>query len=84
MSEMLRNLALSSFLSISILKIDNVYIGCHSHKKNKYNINVCSTNIDNELDSANCVSCHMPKVKGSVSNMHETKGCGKFIPKKEK
>ena len=51
----------------------NVCIGCHSHKKNKYDINVCSTNIDNELDSANCVSCHMPKVKGSVSNMNKTK-----------
>ena len=51
----------------------NVCIGCHSHKKNKYDINVCSTNIDNQLDGANCVSCHMPKVKGSVSNMNETK-----------
>ena len=51
----------------------NVCIGCHSHKKNKYNINVCSTNINNELDGANCVSCHMPKVKGSVSNMNKTK-----------
>ena len=51
----------------------NVCIGCHSHKKNKYDINVCSTNIDNTLDGANCVSCHMPKVKGSVSNMNKTK-----------
>jgi len=51
----------------------NVCIGCHSHKKNKYDINVCSTNIDNELDSANCVSCHMPKVKGSVSTLNKTK-----------
>ena len=54
-------------------KNGNVCIGCHSHKQNKYEINVCSTNIDNELDGANCVSCHMPKVKGSVSNMNETK-----------
>jgi hypothetical protein len=37
----------------------NVCIGCHSHKKNKYDMNVCSTN--------------MPKVKGSVSNLNETK-----------
>ena len=51
----------------------NVCIGCHSHKKNKHNLNVCSTNIENEMDGANCVSCHMPKVDGSVSNMHETK-----------
>ena len=51
----------------------NVCIGCHSHKKNKHQINVCSTNIENELDGDNCVSCHMPKVEGSVSNLHKTK-----------
>jgi len=50
----------------------NVCIGCHSHKKNKHDLNVCSTNIDNEMDGANCVSCHMPKVEGSVSDLHET------------
>jgi len=51
----------------------NVCIGCHSHKMNKHGLNVCSTNIDNELDGANCVSCHMPKVEGSVSDMKERK-----------
>ena len=50
----------------------NVCIGCHSHRMNKHGLNVCSTNIDNELNAANCVSCHMPKIDGSVSNMHET------------
>lgn len=51
----------------------NVCIGCHSHKMNKHKLNVCSTNVDNELDRANCVSCHMPKVEGTVSNMNKTK-----------
>jgi formate-dependent nitrite reductase cytochrome c552 subunit len=55
------------------MKNGNVCIGCHSHKMNKHKLNVCSTNIDNELNSANCVSCHMPKVDGSVSILHETK-----------
>lgn len=54
------------------LKNGNVCIGCHSHKMNKHGLNVCSTNIDNEMDGANCVSCHMPKVEGSVSLLHET------------
>jgi len=54
-------------------KNGNVCIGCHSHKKNKFGLNICSTNIANEMDGANCVSCHMPKVKGSVSNLRETK-----------
>jgi len=54
------------------IKNGNVCIGCHSHKMNKHQLNVCSTNIDNEMDGANCVSCHMPQVKGSVSNLHKT------------
>ena len=54
-------------------KNGNVCIGCHSHKMNKHKLNVCSTNIDNEMDGANCVSCHMPKVKGSVSNFKDRK-----------
>lgn len=54
-------------------KNGNMCIGCHSHKKNKAKLNVCSTNISNEMDKANCVSCHMPKVAGSISNVRETK-----------
>ncbi len=56
-----------------IMKNGNVCIGCHSHKANKSGLNVCSTNIANEMDGANCVSCHMPKVKGSVSDMTQRK-----------
>lgn len=55
------------------MKNGNVCIGCHSHKMNKWGLNVCSTNIDNVMDGANCVSCHMPKVKGSVSGFKDTK-----------
>ncbi|WP_373000025.1 multiheme c-type cytochrome [Sulfurimonas sp.] len=55
------------------MKNGNVCVGCHSHKMNKHGLNVCSTNIDNELNGANCVSCHMPKVEGSVSLLHKTK-----------
>jgi hypothetical protein len=55
------------------IKNGNVCIGCHSHKKNKHGLNVCSTNIDNEMDGANCVSCHMPKVDGTISSLHKTK-----------
>ena len=55
------------------MKNGNVCIGCHSHKMNKHKLNVCSTNIDNQMDGANCVSCHMPKVDGTVSNLSKTK-----------
>lgn len=55
------------------MKNGNVCMGCHSHKMNKYKLNVCSTDKNNEMEKANCVSCHMPKVKGSVSILHKTK-----------
>jgi hypothetical protein len=54
------------------IKNGNVCVGCHSHKQNKYKLNVCSTNIANEMDGANCVSCHMPKVDGTASILNET------------
>jgi hypothetical protein len=51
----------------------NVCMGCHSHKKNKFGLNVCSTDENKEIENSNCVSCHMPKVKGSVSTYKDTK-----------
>jgi len=54
-------------------KNGNVCVGCHSHYKNDYDINICSTNDHNELDSANCVSCHMPKVDGEPSVISKKK-----------
>ncbi len=54
-------------------KNGNVCIGCHSHYRNDYGVNVCSTNSNHELDSANCVSCHMPKVDGSPSTLNQKK-----------
>lgn len=50
----------------------DVCLGCHSHKKNKYNLNVCVTDIQNEIDGDNCISCHMPKVNGNVSDLYKT------------
>jgi hypothetical protein len=57
----------------NLMKSGNTCIGCHSHKMNKFKLNVCSTDIKNRVDGANCVSCHMPKVKGSASSIHDTK-----------
>jgi len=51
----------------------NICAGCHSHKMNKHQLNVCSTNVANEVDGSNCVSCHMPQVDGSVSTLKERK-----------
>lgn len=51
----------------------NVCIGCHSHNVNKSGLNLCSTNVNDEMSGTNCVSCHMPKVEGSFSSIIETK-----------
>lgn len=51
----------------------NVCIGCHSHNVNKSGLNLCSTNVNDEMSKSNCVSCHMPKVEGSFSSIMETK-----------
>ncbi|NPA03724.1 MAG: hypothetical protein GXO61_02575 [Epsilonproteobacteria bacterium] len=51
----------------------NVCMGCHSHKRNRFGLNVCSTNENREIENSNCTRCHMPKVKGSVSTLRETK-----------
>jgi len=54
-------------------KNGNVCIGCHSHFRNRFEVNICSTNDHNELDSANCVSCHMQRIPGSPSNKKQRK-----------
>jgi len=51
----------------------NVCMGCHSHRRNRFGLNVCSTNENREIENSNCTRCHMPKVKGSVSTLRETK-----------
>ncbi|MDD2651826.1 MAG: multiheme c-type cytochrome [Sulfurimonas sp.] len=51
----------------------NVCIGCHSHNLNAHGLNLCSTNVNDEMSTSNCVSCHMPKVEGSFSSIIETK-----------
>ena len=51
-------------------KNGNICIGCHSHYKNKYGVNICSYNKNNVLNSLNCVSCHMPKIVGYVADIN--------------
>lgn len=51
----------------------NVCVGCHSHNVNAHGLNLCSTNNNDELSKANCVSCHMPQVAGSVTELSKGK-----------
>ena len=55
------------------IKNGNICMGCHSHKVNKHSLTLCATQSENDMGEANCISCHMPKVKGSASNISDTK-----------
>jgi len=49
-------------------------MGCHSHKQNGKGFDVCRTNPKGaESKEENCISCHMPKVKGSATTIRESK-----------
>jgi len=53
----------------------NVCIGCHSHKQNSNKLQVCSMDLEKHQNSEkeNCITCHMPKVKGSFTTLKESK-----------
>ena len=51
-----------------------VCMGCHSHKQNAHEFNICSMDVkEQKADEKNCISCHMPMVQGSFSNSKSTK-----------
>jgi len=53
----------------------NVCIGCHSHKQNAHKLEVCTMELDKNPNSEkeNCITCHMPKVQGSFTTLHDSK-----------
>ncbi len=49
-------------------------MGCHSHFKNAYDVDICNTDKAGiSTKNNNCISCHMPKVKGSATTIKITK-----------
>jgi len=48
-------------------------MGCHSHKQNAHQFDVCETDAKADAqDEKNCISCHMPMIKGNMNTVHET------------
>lgn len=48
-------------------------MGCHSHLKNDNNLDLCRVEKEGAQDEeTNCISCHMPKVKGSATSIKQT------------
>lgn len=52
----------------------NTCMGCHSHLTNQNSVDLCRVDLNKTKDEkTNCISCHMPKVKGSLSTIKITK-----------
>lgn len=48
----------------------NLCMGCHGHKENSHGQNVCTTEAKGAIDEkSNCITCHMPQVKGSATTI---------------
>ena len=51
----------------AVFKDGKLCMGCHTHKSNKKNFRVCSTEINGKAPEKNCITCHMHKVTGAPS-----------------
>lgn len=52
----------------------DICLGCHQKKQNAHGFNVCDMEIKKDPSSKHtCISCHMPKVKGSYVNQKKSK-----------
>jgi len=50
-----------------------VCMGCHSHKQNSHGLYVCKIKDKGAKDEKNnCITCHMPKTKGSATTIRES------------
>jgi len=58
---------------------DNFYngkvcIGCHSHKQNSLHFDICNMDVaKHQNEKENCISCHMPKIKGTFTTAQDSK-----------
>ena len=50
-----------------------VCMGCHSHKQNGVGFELCKTDMKGVNHKQNCITCHMPKVKGSATTIRSSK-----------
>jgi len=49
-------------------------MGCHSHKQNAHQFEVCTTDASGAKDKEqNCITCHMPQVAGTATAIRESK-----------
>ena len=46
----------------------DICMGCHAHKQNAKGLAVCDMEVKQGDSKETCISCHMPKVQGSLAN----------------
>jgi len=51
--------------SSEIFKNNTICMGCHSHKYNKFDVEICNTKSEPNEPTSDCIGCHMPKTNGS-------------------
>lgn len=45
-----------------------ICLGCHKHMENTHGQNICTTDSEGAIDEeSNCITCHMPKIEGSIA-----------------
>ena len=47
-------------------------MGCHSHKQNGKGFVICDLEVEQKDSKETCVSCHMPKIQGTIANQVHT------------
>ncbi len=68
----------------------NLCMGCHSHKQNGKSFMICDLEVkEDNTSKETCISCHMPKVKGSFVNqknsgVHAFHGATALVDKPQK
>ncbi len=54
----------------------DVCMGCHAHKQNSHHLDLCKIDVphsQNSMTQENCITCHMPKVQGSLTTAYDSK-----------
>ncbi len=51
----------------------DVCLGCHEHKANSRGFLVCDMGIESKNSKQNCITCHMPRVKGSFVELKDSR-----------
>ncbi len=59
--------------NVEVFKNGKLCMGCHMHKTNKKEYDVCSTENTNMDGNNNCLTCHMPQVDGAPSILSKAK-----------